>query len=327
MVQFPPMGMPHTRFDNAILMHSFSSMTHSFFRSFPALFLAALSLSPSIAMAQEVVAVGKNPESLTRGFDGNYFITLMGETRTEGDGNGSIAMMKGRNITPFCAGMDDPKGIVMIGDFLVTADFKRVWKVNRKGEKELLAGPEAFPHPPLFLNDVALAPDGKSVLVTDMGARDKIFDANMKLWAIDSAEGKAVPAAGRVYRITLDGKVSEVITTNAEMPCPNGVDVLDDGTVRVAEFFTGKLLERKGESWKVLAEGHRSADGIAHDSKGRIYVSEVLTGKVTRYEADGSGRTELGKDMISAADFLLDEKAGVLIVPDTKAGNLVFIGL
>jgi DNA-binding beta-propeller fold protein YncE len=302
-------------------------MSASFFRLIPAICCAALSLSPALGAAQEVVAVGKNPESLTRGFDGNYFITLMGETRTEGDGNGSIAMMTGRTVTPFCAGMDDPKGIVMIGEFLVTADFKRVWKVNSKGEKEVLAGPEAFPHPPLFLNDVVLAPDGKSVLVTDMGAKDKMFDANGKLWPIDSPEGKALPVAGRVYRITLDGKVSEVIATNGEMPCPNGVDVLDDGTVRVAEFFTGKLLERKGESWKVLAEGHRSADGITHDSKGRLYVSEVLTGKVTRYEADGSGRTELGKEMISAADFFLDEKAGVLIVPDTKAGNLVLIGL
>lgn len=302
-------------------------MFHSFSRLIPALCLATLSLSPATCGEQEVVAVGKNPESLTRGFEGNYFITLMGETRTEGDGDGSIAMMEGRKITPFCSGMDDPKGIVMIGEFLVTTDFKRVWKVNRKGEKEVLAGPEAFPHPPLFLNDVVLAPDGKSVLVTDMGAKDKIFDTTMKLWAIDSPEGKAVPAAGRVYRITLDGKVSEVISTNAEMPCPNGVDVLDDGTVRVAEFFTGKLLERKGDSWKVLAEGHRSADGITHDRKGRIYVSEVLTGKVTRYEADGSARTELGKDLKSAADIFLDEKAGMLIVPDTKAGQLVFIGL
>ncbi|MFM7742602.1 MAG: gluconolaconase, partial [Verrucomicrobiota bacterium] len=73
--------------------------------------------------------------------------------------------------------------------------------------------------------------------------------------------------------------------------------------------------------------GHRSGDGIVHDSKGRFYVSEVMTGRVTRYEADGSGQTELGQGLKAAADHYLDEKAGVLIVPDSKAGELVFLAL
>lgn len=289
--------------------------------------LASLLIPLSSATAIESLAVGANPESLTRGFDGKYFVTLMGETRTEGDGNGSIIMLDGREVSTFCTGMDDPKGIVLMGDFLITADFKKVWKINNKGEKEVLAGPEAFPSPPLFLNDVVLAPDGKSVLVTDMGAREKMFDANKQLWPLDSPEGKAFPAAGRVYRITPDGKVTEVIAPNAQMPGPNGVTNLKDGTIRVAEFFLGEILERDGDQWKVLAKGHRSADGIDQDSKGRFYVSEVLTGKVTRYEADGSGRTELGAGMTSAADLLVDEKDQMLIVPDTKAGKLFFIPL
>ncbi|MGL4398754.1 MAG: SMP-30/gluconolactonase/LRE family protein [Luteolibacter sp.] len=289
--------------------------------------LAAFLTPMSAAIAIESLAVGANPESLTRGFDGKFFITLMGETRTEGDGNGGIAMMDAGKITTFCTGMDDPKGIVLMGDFLITADFKKVWKINRSGQKEVLAGPEAFPSPPLFLNDVALAPDGKSVLVTDMGARDKMFDANKQLWPLDSPEGKAFPAAGRVYRITPDGKVTEVIAPDTRMPGPNGITNLKDGTIRVAEFFLGEILERDGDQWKVLAKGHRSADGIDQDSKGRFYVSEVLTGKVTRYEADGSGRTELGAGMTSAADLLVDEKDQMLIVPDTKAGKLFFIPL
>jgi len=277
--------------------------------------------------AQETLDVGANPESLTRGFDGKFFISMMGETRTEGDGNGGILMMDGRELTPFCDGMDDPKGIVMMGGFLVTTDFRKIWKIDKEGKKEVLAGPDAFPHPPLFLNDVALAPDGKSVLVTDMGARDKMADAEGKLWPPDSEEAKALPAVGRVYRITLDGKVTEVITANPEMPCPNGVDILADGTVRVAEFFSGKILERDGEKWKTIATGHRSADAIVHDSKGRFYVSEVKTGRVTRYEADGTGQTELGEGLESAADMIVDEKSGKLIIPDTKAGKLVFIDL
>lgn len=286
--------------------------------------LSCLVASP--LFAAEIIEVGANPESLTRGFDGKYFITLMGPTRTPGDGNGSIVVLENKVPKPFCDGMDDPKGIVMMGDFLITTDFTRVWKINSEGKKEVLAGPEAFPHPPLFLNDIALAPDGKSVLVTDMGARDKMLGPD-GLWPLDSAEAKALPAVGRLYRITPDGKVTEVIPANPTMPCPNGVDQLPNGTIRIAEFFTGKILERSGDDWKVIAEGHRTADGIGHDGKGRFYVSEVGTGKVWRYEADGSGKVQLAEGLVSAADLLVDEKAGVIIVPDTKAGKIAFIDL
>ncbi len=284
-------------------------------------------LLAGMASAAEILEVGEKPESLTRGFGGKLYVTLMGGTREEGDGDGGIVIVDDGVVTPFCDGMDDPKGIVMMGDFLVTTDFRKIWKIDAEGKKDVLAGPEAFPHPPLFLNDIALAPDGNSILVTDMGARDKMMDADGTLWPLDSEEAKALPAVGRLYRVTAEGKVTEEIAANAEMPCPNGVDVLADGTMRVAEFFSGNILEREGEGWKVIAKGHRSADGIVHDSKGRFYVSEVKTGRVTRYEADGSGQTELGEGLQSAADLIVDEKSGMLIVPDTKAGKLFFIKL
>ncbi len=280
-----------------------------------------------VTAGQDTLVVGPNPESLTRGFDGEIFVSIMGESRKEGDADGGIFKLDGKEISTFCDGLDDPKGIVMIGDFLVTTDYRKIWKIDKQGKKELLVGPEDFPNPPLYLNDVALSPNGKSVLVTDMGDKDKMADASGKFWPLDSEGAKALPALGRVYRVTLDGDVTEVIPPNAEMPCPNGVDVLADGTIRVAEFFTGNILERDGEKWKIIADGHRSADAIVHDSKGRFYVSEVKTGRVTRYEADGSGQTELGEDLQSAADMIVDEKSRQLIVPDTKAGKLVFIGL
>lgn len=291
--------------------------------------LAVTAIACSTATAKDPLVVGANPESLVRGFDGKLYVSMMGETRTEGDGNGGITVIEADVPKVFCSGMDDPKGIVMLGDFLVTTDFRKVWKVDAEGKKEVLAAAEDFPNPPLFLNDIALSPDGKSILVTDMGAKDKMADAKGKMWPLNSEEAKSLPSLGRVYRITLEGKITEAIAPGAAMPCPNGVDVLADGTIRVAEFFTGKILERDGDAWKTIATGHRSADAIVHDSNGRFYVSEVKTGRVTRYAADGSGQTELGEDMgiQSAADMIVDEESGMLIVPDTKAGKLFFIGL
>jgi hypothetical protein len=277
--------------------------------------------------AKEIIEIGANPESITRGFDGKLFITLMGPTRTEGDGNGGIVMFDGQKVTPFCDGMDDPKGIVMLGDFLITADFKKVWKVDSKGNKSVLARAEDFPDPPLYLNDVALAPDGRSVLVTDMGARDKMFDPNMKLWPLESEEAKSLPAAGRVFRITADGKITEEIAPDEKMRGPNGIHASKDGTLRVAEFFSGSILQRESQGWIVVASGHRSADGIQFDSEGRMYVSEVVTGKVTRYETNGKAKTELDLGTISAADIFIDEKTKALMVPDTKAGKLIIFPL
>jgi len=273
------------------------------------------------------LAVGPNPESVTRGFGGKYFVSLMGETRTPGDGDGRIVVLEGDSPRIFADGFDDPKGLVFVGGFLITADFTRVWKIDATGRKSLLAGPGSFPHPPVYLNDVAIAPDGRSVLVTDMGAVSKMRDPAGKLWALGSAEAKALPAIGRVYRVTLDGQVTEVIAPNAEMPLPNGVDVLPDGRIRVAEFFYGRILERSGDGWKTLAEGHRSADAIVHDRKGRFYVTEVFTGKVWRYAADGSAREDMGGGLESAADMMVDEDSGFAIVPDSKRGLLVFLPL
>ncbi len=276
--------------------------------------------------AQRKIAVGPNPESVTKGFGGSYFVTLMGESRKKGDGDGKIVRVEGGEVTVFCEGFDDPKGIVFVGNSLITADFDKVWKVDASGQKTLLAGPASFPTAPAFLNDVAVSPDRQSVLVTDMGGVTKMSGPN-GLHPLDSPEARAIPVIGRVVRVGLDGTVTEVIAPTPKMLLPNGVDALADGRIRIAEFFSGDVLEWNQGSWKTLAKGHRSADGLVHDNQGRFYVSEVRTGKIFRYNADGSGKTSLGQDLTAAADHFLDEKAGVLVVPETKAGNLVFIRL
>jgi hypothetical protein len=102
------------------------------------------------------------------------------------------------------------------------------------------------------------------------------------------------------------------------------VEELSGGRVRVAEFFTGKIFEWQAGAWRQMAEGHRSVDGLAHDAAGNRYVSEVMTGKVWRYPA-GGGAAELLVTLEAAADLILDVPAGVLAIPNTKAGKLVLL--
>ncbi len=295
----------------------------------PAFLALSLILAASFVSAAELrsVAVGPTPESVTPGFGGRLYVTLMGTSRQAGDGDGRIVMVDGDTVRPFADGFHDPKGIVFTGTHLITADFTQVWRIDSEGRKTLLASPEAFPVPPVYLNDVALSPDGQSVLVTDMGATNRMRGPDGQLWPLESAEARELPRVGRVFRIGFDGRVSIAVDANAAMPCPNGVDVLEDGRIRVAEFFTGTLLEYPADGStrnpKVLGRGFRSGDGLAHAADGSIYVSEVITGRVARIRADGS-IDELAT-LSSAADFHFDRERRQLIVPDSKAGTLVFV--
>ena len=275
------------------------------------------------------LAVGANPESVTRGFEGDLFVSIMGPSRKAGDGDGKVVRVHGEQVTDFTTGLNDPKGIVFAGGKLITADFDTVWQIDAQGKKTVLAGPKNFPTPPAFLNDVEVLPNGKGVLVTDMGDVGAMRDANGQLWARNSSKAKEIKVIARVYQVTLDGKVTEVIAPDARMLNPNGVDVLKDGRIRIAEFFSGDVLEWNKGKWKAIAKGHRSGDGIVHDSKGNFYISEVMFGKVTRYERGNPTGKVLseGLGLKSAADIYADEAHGALIIPDSKAGELVFIAL
>lgn len=294
------------------------------------LFVASFCVFAPTATANDTafrsLAVGATPESVVHGFDGKLYVTLMGTKREKGDGDGKIVMIDGDKVTVFTEGLDDPKGIVFAGGKLITTDFDTVWAIDEKGVKTALAAPSAFPKPPLFLNDVVVESGGKSVLVTEMGDLKAMFAPDGSFWPLDSDEAKNLPPLGRLYRVTLEGKVSTVIDHAPEFPNPNGVDVLADGTILIAEFFRGTLLAWKNGEWRQISSDHRSGDGIVHDESGNLYLTEVKTGRVWHIKSEG-GEKKLLATLQSAADLILDEKNRQLIVPDSKAGLLVFIPL
>ena len=221
------------------------------------------------------LAVGATPESVVEGFDGKLYVTLMGTKREKGDGDGEIVRIDGDTVTVFTKGLDDPKGMVFVGGKLITTDFDTVWAIDENGTKTVLAAPSAFPKPPLFLNDVAVEPGGKSILVTEMGDLKAMFTPDGAFWPLGSTEAANLPPLGRLYRIDLDGKVTIAIDHAPEFPNPNGVDILADGTILIAEFFRGTLLEWKSGKWRRISEDHRSGDGIVNDGKGSLYLTEV----------------------------------------------------
>ena len=111
----------------------------------------------------------KSPESAAVGPDGKVYVTVIGEREKKGDGSVAIVEPSGK-ITPFATGLDDPHGVVIVGDSLYIADVKVVWKVDAKGKVEVYLGPEAFPRTPGYLNDIASGRKG-GFYVSDSGDR------------------------------------------------------------------------------------------------------------------------------------------------------------
>jgi hypothetical protein len=122
-------------------------------------------------------------------------------------GDGVVKVLEGDTARDFATGMNEPKGICFTGKYLVVTDVKPGVEDRRKGTATILADDAAFSEPVVFLNDAACQPGGKVVYVTDMGANTRMRDPQGNLWPLDSPGAEALPAIGRVYRISLDGKV------------------------------------------------------------------------------------------------------------------------
>ncbi len=270
----------------------------------------------------EIIDVGMRPESIVRGFNGDLFVGIM-NGREPGDGE--VRRIHKGEVSPFAKGLSEPKGIVFVGGFLITSDLTEIVKIDAEGNVSTLAAPEAFPHPVVYLNDVAAAPDGNGVYVTDMGDRDNMR-GDSGLWPLESEQAEALKLIGRVYHIDLKGKVTEVISPDRSMVIPNGVGVANDGSLLVGGFFTGNLVHFKDDERSILADGMRGADAVEQHKNGNYYVSSWTQGKVWKVSPKGKKQV-LAKGFQSAADFYLDEKKNILYLPDMLAGKVYAIKL
>jgi hypothetical protein len=287
---------------------------------------------PSEASAQalvtQVLSVGPRPESVTRAWGDKLYVSVQGPTN--GPGDGEVRVIEDGVARPFVGGLDEPKGLAFTGKYLVVTDLTRIWIMDEAGNKRVLADASAFPFPVAFFNDAAPEHGGQAVYVTEMGGRTKIRDASGALLPLDSPLVANIPVTSRVYRITLDGVVSEAVSPSRETLILNGVTEAKEGDRLLAgEFFYGNITEvrQNVDEKRVIATGFRGADGIAQDHKGNIYVSSFEQGIVWKMDADGGNLRVLlsGMGPKSTADFYLDEKAGQLIQPSTAAGTLTFI--
>ena len=248
----------------------------------------------------------KMPESVIQAKDGNIYISEIGEFGKDGDGQISKLDTKG-NVTVFAKGMDDPKGLAIIGDKLYVADKNRVLEISKDGTWQVYGAQMAFPGTPVFLND----------LETD------------KLGNLYVSDSGTLKDGGQIYKIAKGGAPVTIVVDNKnpDILAPNGL--LNEGRNFLLEVdFESGILYRlnisNGTTTKI-GEGFSGGDGIVKTKSGKIYISDWKNGNVNQLVAGKSRILKGGYK--AAADIALSLDGKMLMVPDMKAGELDFIEL
>jgi gluconolactonase len=264
--------------------------------------------APSV---KQKIAGLKTPESAVQAKDGRIFVSEIGEFGKDGDG--AISVIVDGKASVFTSGLDDPKGLKIIGNHLYVADKTKVMKVGlNDGKASVFAAASAFPTTPQFLNDLEA-------------------DLQGNLYVSDSGDIMGTGKGGAIYKLDATGKVALVIDGKQDprVMAPNGLLADDTGNVLIYVDFTSGILYSYNQQTKALndiAEGFGGGDGIVHHSNGTMFVSDWKNGKV--FSVNTKGDVVLVKGGYqSAADITMGANEAYLLVPDMKAGELDFIPL
>lgn len=246
-----------------------------------------------------------SPESVIQAENGDIFVSEINEFNKDGDGQIIKIDAKGK-VTIFAKGMDDPKGLTMIGNKLYVADKTRILEVTRNGNWQVYTPESAFPFTPQFLNDLTA-------------------DYYGNLYVSDSGD---LSSGGAIYKIAVDGVVSVIVDqSNANVLAPNGLLYEGRNQLLSVDFASGILyrINIATSEMTMLADGFGGGDGIIKTKKGKIYVSDWKNGYIY-LSAAGKARIVKG-DFKSPADIALSQNGNYILIPVMKAGTLEFMKL
>ena len=272
--------------------------------------VAVISMTAQAHETKKITGL-KMPESAIAARDGRVFVSEIGEFGKDGDGQITVVDKNGETKV-FAQGLDDPKGLALVGKDLYVADNHRVIKITPDGKTSVFAAAEAFPDAPQFLNDLE-------------------SDAAGNIYVSDSGDLKG--AGGAIYKINPQGKVTTIINGKQDprVLAPNGLLMgKTPNCIMVVDFVSGVLyrLDMKKNTLIEVAKGFGGGDGVVKGKKDQFYVSDWKNGKVfsVKLEKGTVPNGELVKEgFAAAADIAPSADGKFLLVPDMKAGELVYL--
>lgn len=264
-----------------------------------AVFLALFSLGQGVTarsaeqLPKPMISGLKSPASVAIGFNGRMFLSELGKRE------GRILEIKDGKSLPFAAGLDDPKGLAFWQKWLFVVDRRGVWRIDQTGKAEVVAALDAFPQPPVSLNDLAI--DEKGVLyISDSG------DA--------------------VFRIDLKGKVTVVADARRTPQLKNPGGLVLDGVsfLLVMNQGSGELLRIQiaDGTASTVASGFEGGGGLAWDYFGQLFLASRKTGKVWGIPRPGQQPILVASGFQAPADFCLDATGHALLIPDLIGGTV-----
>jgi glucose/arabinose dehydrogenase len=239
----------------------------------------------------------KSATALTVAPDGRTYVT------TSEPGKGSILVLSGNKLVPFASGLDEPSAITAWQQWLFVTDRAGVWKIDRKGKKEMLTRRANAAPLAAALRDIEVDTESGLVYVSDPG------------------DGKS---GGAVYRLGPKGK--PVVVTDAKrapaLKSPAGLAL--DGASFLLALDSGKLHRVRladGKATKV-ADGLGSGGRLIWDHYGRLFISDAKGGRVFAIARPGKKAVPLPAKFQSADDIAYEPANGRILVLDRTAGSI-----
>ena len=246
------------------------------------------------------------PESVAIGPDKAWYVTSFGKFDTQGDGAVYRVDPEGGKPERYVTGLDDPCGLVFMGDTVWVADRQGVYRSVGPGRAQLEYPAESFPRPLHFLNDLAVGRNGV-------------------LYVSDTGDSTAT-GHGAVFRLQT-GKRPTVVPGSDTVRAQSSVNGLFPGggdTLYTVGYRTGVLSVTDGKgAWKELAKGLGSPDGIDAAGAGALYISDNVGGDLFLVQRTGKGKpVKLTSGLESPADLIVDHGRGLLVVPENSGHRL-----
>jgi gluconolactonase len=245
------------------------------------------------------------PESVVIGPDRAWYVSSFGEFDVKGDGAVYRVDPEKGSREKYATGLDDPCGLLFLGDTLWVADRRGVYRI-RDGRPQLVYPAKEFPRPLHFLNDLAGGPRG-TMYVSDTGD--------------STAAGR-----GAVFLLAW-GKRPTIVPGSDTVRAQSSVNGLLAGngdSLYAVGFRTGVLSVTDGRGvWRDLAHNLGAADGIDAAQDGTLYVSDNAGGNLYLIPRAGAARpVKVTSGLEAPADLVVDHERGLLVVPENSANRV-----